>query len=159
MESIKNWLITEKEKDELIEELTNELAVLRSKATVSQEELSKIIGISRQTYGDIERKKRKMSWNTYLSLILFFDYTQSTHTMIRNLSSFPSKFLNDFQEENKMSGYSEQFISKIITKEINEKLDERALHAIKTVVMLEYARCSNLSNDLLKTFDIESYKI
>ena len=155
MENIKNWLITEKEKDELIEELTDELAVLRSKAAVSQEELSKIIGISRQTYGDIERKKRKMSWNTYLSLILFFDYTKSTHTMIRNLSSFPSKFLNDFQEENKKSGYSEQFISKIITKEINEKLDERALHAIKTVVMLEYARCSNLSNDLLKTFDGE----
>ena len=159
MENIKNWLITEKEKDELIEELTNELAVLRSKAAVSQEELSKIIGISRQTYGDIERKKRKMSWNTYLSLILFFDYTKSTHTMIRNLSSFPSKFLNDFQEENKRSGYSEQFISKIITEEINEKLDERALHAIKTVVMLEYARCSNLSNDLLKTFDIESNRI
>ena len=159
MENIKNWLITEKEKDELIEELTDELAVLRSKAAVSQEELSKIIGISRQTYGDIERKKRKMSWNTYLSLILFFDYTKSTHTMIRNLSSFPSKFLNDFQEENKRSGYSEQFISKIITKEINEKLDERALHAIKTVVMLEYARCSNLSNDLLKTFDIESNRI
>ena len=56
MENIKNWLITEKEKDELIEELTNELAVLRSKAAVSQEELSKIIGISRQSYGDIERK-------------------------------------------------------------------------------------------------------
>ena len=159
MENIKNWLITEKEKDELIEELTDELAVLRSKAAVSQEELSKIIGISRQTYGDIERKKRKMSWNTYLSLILFFDYTKSTHTMIRNLSSFPSKFLNDFQEEDKTSGYSEKFISKIITEEINEKLDERALHAIRTVVMLEYARCSNLSNDILKTFDIESNQI
>lgn len=154
MEKINNWLITEKEKTELIEELTDELAVLRSKAAVSQEELSKIIGISRQTYGDIERKKRKMSWNTYLSLILFFDYTKSTHSMIRNLSSFPSKFLNDIQKENKKGGCNEQFISRILTKEIDEKLDAQALHAIKTVVMLEYARCSNLSDNLfLKTFD------
>ena len=89
MEKINNWLITEKEKTELIEELTDELAVLRSKAAVSQEELSKIIGISRQTYGDIERKKRKMSWNTYMSLILFFDYNPNTHYTIRQLDAFP----------------------------------------------------------------------
>lgn len=149
MENRENWLITDKEKEQLIEELTDELPVLRTKASASQEELSKIIGISRQTYGDIERKKRKMSWSTYLSLMLFFDYTKSTHKMIRNLSSFPSRFLNDFNEDNKMSEEREEFISGIITKEINDKLDERALHAIKTVVMMEYARCSRMSNDLL----------
>lgn len=154
MENRENWLITEKEKEQLIEELTDALAALRAKAGVSQDELSKIIGISRQTYGDIERKKRKMAWSTYLSLILFFDYTKATHKMIRTLSTFPSIFLNNSNEETMGSGIKNEFISEIITKEINKKLDDRALHAIKTVVMLEYARCSNLSSDLLiKSFD------
>lgn len=149
-----NWLITEKEKNELIDELTDELGILRIKAAVSQEELSRIIGISRQTYGDIERKKRRMSWGTYLSLILFFDYTKSTRKMIRELSSFPSRFLSDFRNDEKNGNINNQFISEIITKEMSEQLDEQAIHMIRTVVMLEYARCSNLSNDsVIKSYE------
>ena len=79
MENKETWMITEEEKEQLINVLTDELSALRAKADISQEEISKLIGISRQTYGAIERKTRKMSWNTYLSLILFFDYTKSTH--------------------------------------------------------------------------------
>ena len=88
--------ITEEEKSTFINALTNELPALRAKAGVPQDELAKIIGISRQTYGAIERKTRKMSWNVYLALILFFDYTKSTHDMLRHLSAFPDDLVDKF---------------------------------------------------------------
>lgn len=69
-------------KDELIKRLTNELPVLRAKIGVSQDELSNIIGISRQTYSAIETGKRQMSWNTFLSLVLVFGCNEKTSSMI-----------------------------------------------------------------------------
>ena len=32
-----------------------------------------------------------MSWNTYMSLILFFDYNPNSHDRIRQLGVFPYK--------------------------------------------------------------------
>lgn len=153
METKDKWIFTEEEKDKFIVALTNELSVLRAKAGISQDELAKLIGISRQTYGAIERKTRKMSWNTYLSLILFFDYTESTHKMIRNIKAFPLKLVNSFEDVEKNNYSLDDSVFGAITTEMNKKLDERALHAIKTVVMMEYARCSDFPSDiLLKTF-------
>ena len=81
--------ITESEKNYFIDSLTNELIMLRTKADVSQEELSSIVGVSRQTYGAIERKTRRMSWSTYLALIMFYDYNQKTHKILRTVGIFP----------------------------------------------------------------------
>lgn len=72
-------------KDELIKRLTTELPILRAKIGVSQDEISSIVGISRQTYSAIETKKRKMSWNTFLSLILVFGGNEKTSPLIENL--------------------------------------------------------------------------
>lgn len=72
-------------KDELIKCLTNELPVLRAKIGVSQNELSNIIGISRQTYSAIETGKRQMSWNTFLSLVLVFGCNEKTSPMIDDM--------------------------------------------------------------------------
>ena len=72
-------------KDELIKRLTNELPVLRAKIGVSQDELSNIIGISRQTYSAIETGKRQMSWNTFLSLVLVFGCNEKTSAMIDSM--------------------------------------------------------------------------
>ena len=57
-------------KEALVEILTEELPALRAKIGITQEELCAIVGISRQTYSSIETRKRKMSWNTYLSLYI-----------------------------------------------------------------------------------------
>jgi DNA-binding XRE family transcriptional regulator len=146
------WIFTEKEKKSFIDALTDELSVLRARASISQDELAKLVGISRQTYGAIERKNRRMSWNTYLSLILFFDYNESTHEMIRNIKSIPPALINNASKELETDDLEQEKILDMITKEINQKLDERALHAIKTVVMMEYARCMDLPNEIfLKT--------
>lgn len=66
--------LSDSRKEELITILSKELVVLRAKSGVSQDELSKGIGISRQTYQAIESGKRRMTWRTYLAVLLFFDY-------------------------------------------------------------------------------------
>ena len=71
MDNESKWLLTDDEKDGFIATLTPNLTVLRSKAEISQEELSNLIGVSRQTYNAIERKVRRMAWSTDLSLVLF----------------------------------------------------------------------------------------
>lgn len=80
--------LPELDKYKLIEILTDELPVLRAKIGISQGDISNIIGISRQTYNAIETKKRKMSWNTFLSLILFYGYNEKTTDYVENIGAF-----------------------------------------------------------------------
>ncbi len=57
---------------QVIDILTEELPVLRARLRISQAELARGIGISRQTYSLIETKKQKMTWVTYMAMIAFF---------------------------------------------------------------------------------------
>ena len=107
------WIFTDGERNRFIDALTDELSVLRAKASISQDELAKLVGISRQTYGAIERKTRRMSWNTYLSLILFFDYTESTHEMIRNVKAIPPALINDTSKEESENLEQEEILDAI----------------------------------------------
>ena len=61
------WTLSENDKNDLISALTAELAVFRTKAGISQEELAGLIGVTRQTYGAFERKTRRMTWSTFAS--------------------------------------------------------------------------------------------
>ena len=79
----------ESEKNRLIEILTNELKVLRAKAEISQEKLAGRIGLSRQTYGAIEGKKQKMTWNTFLSLLFLFEKHEGTSKIIQQIGAYP----------------------------------------------------------------------
>lgn len=64
--------IEKAEQERLINILTNELPVLRARLRISQAELSRGIGISRQTYSLVETKKQSMTWVTYMAMIAFF---------------------------------------------------------------------------------------
>lgn len=79
MNASAKWEITKKQQLFFIKTLTAELPALRAKVGVSQSEIASLIGVSRQTYSSIECGKRLMSWSTYLSLVLFFDYNNTTH--------------------------------------------------------------------------------
>ena len=72
--------------EKLIEVLRRELPVLRAKANVSQEEIARIIGISRQTYSSIERGNRGMSTTTFWALISYFQNNMSTKDMVDNIA-------------------------------------------------------------------------
>ena len=89
MTDANRWQLTDEQKHKFIMALTGELKALRAKVGISQEDLAHMIGVSRQTYRTIEARERTMSWRTYLSLILFYDYMEDTHSMIRALGIFP----------------------------------------------------------------------
>ena len=86
-------LIDDRYKENCIEILTENLAPLRAKAGMTQEEIANIIGVSRQTYYSIETRKRAMSWLIYLSLILLYDTNVNTHSMIRDLNAYPTELM------------------------------------------------------------------
>lgn len=78
-----NTVHFEQEQNRLIDILTEELPVLRARLRLSQAELSRGVGISRQTYSLIETKKQKMTWVTYMAMIAFFSsYTKTRRALI-----------------------------------------------------------------------------
>ena len=75
-------------RENLIDKMTENLPVLRKKLKLSQESLAKFIGSSRYTVMLIETKKRKMTWNTFLSLVLLFDKNEETAVLLRALEIY-----------------------------------------------------------------------
>ena len=79
----------ESQKEKLIAILTNELRVLRTKAEISQQELSKRMGVTRQTYGAIESKHQRMTWSNFLALLLLFMSNEDTLKIIDWIGVYP----------------------------------------------------------------------
>ena len=152
MGSVSKWLLTDAEKDSIVATLTPHLAILRTQAEVSQEELANLIGVSRQTYSAIERKIRKMSWNTYLSLVWFYDYNRKTHKMIRNISAFPHELIKRFNDGEEPVDFELNMLFKADAKNIIDSLDEQAISTIKTILMVEYSRCNKISGEAVVKF-------
>lgn len=94
-------------KEELIEKLSEELLILRTKTAMSQEEIANAIGLSRQTYSAIEAGKKRMTWRTYLALIMMFDYNPKTHEMIRQINIFPPELEGAKSNTNEKSSVSQ----------------------------------------------------
>lgn len=152
------WVISNEEQGKLISNLTENLLLLRAKLEISQEELACIIGTSRQTYSSIESKKRIMTWQTYLSLIFFFDGNQLTHKLLHHLGCYPENLVDKplFDGENDKDDLTD---SRLEILSLLSKLDGQALHSVKAMLMIEYARCSQLSGDeVVKAFDGVHFK-
>ena len=78
-------------KENLLKIMTDNLPALRAKLGLSQEEVSNLIGISRQTYCAIETQKRKMSWNNFISLLFLFWYNEKTKVLVSAIDVFPEE--------------------------------------------------------------------
>ena len=147
--------ISEEEKNVYIEKLAEDLPVLRIKLGVSQEELAAMIGLTRQTYSTLETKKRKMTWSVFLSLIFIFDNSEQTHDFIRKNGLFPEKM---FEESNIENSIPEMMTAQFISPRLRDQLDDQAIHAIETMIMVEYARCNNLpGHSVVKAFNGKSF--
>ena len=85
----------------LIEVFTEELPALRAKLAITQEDLCGIVGISRQTYSSIETKKKIMSWNVFLSLIMFFTNNDKTVHVIDSIGAFPDELKESLNVSNR----------------------------------------------------------
>ena len=80
--------LTADEKQAMIQKLVDELPVLRAKLDLSQEELGERIGLSRQMVVAIENRRRPMTWNTYLAVMMVFLHNRSTAQLIRALGVY-----------------------------------------------------------------------
>ena len=87
--------MNEKEKKLLIDNMTENLPMLRKKLEITQEELANLIGVSRSTIMAIENQKREMTWNMFLSLVLNFTKNKDTDMFLNVLEIYTDK-LNDF---------------------------------------------------------------
>lgn len=68
----------DEKRDEYIKKLTDELPVLRARVHISQAELARGVGISRQTYSLIETGKQAMTWVTFMAMIAYFSSDSRT---------------------------------------------------------------------------------
>ena len=87
--------MNEKEKKLLVDNMTENLPMLRKKLEITQEELANLIGVSRSTIMAIENQKREMTWNMFLSLVLIFTKNKDTDMLLNVLEIYTDK-LNDF---------------------------------------------------------------
>ena len=82
-----------------IDKLTENLSMLRAKAGVTQGNVADRIGIARQTYSAIECGRSRMSWNTFVSLILFFKENAQTKEVIKILGIYTDELENYIRVE------------------------------------------------------------
>ena len=90
----------EKFKTAYIDKLAENLSMLRAKAGVTQGDVADRIGIARQTYSAIECGRNRMSWNTFMSLILFFKENAQTKEVIKILGIYTDELENYIRVEN-----------------------------------------------------------
>ena len=83
------WNINKEYKELCTAILQDSLASLRAKAGLNQEEISSILGMTRQTYHALETGKQQIPWTTFLAFIFFFRELDATKEMINDLRIFP----------------------------------------------------------------------
>ena len=60
-----------------------------------QDELAGMVGVSRSTLASIEGKKRNMTWNMFLSLLLVFTKNKETDKLLNAMEIYTDEF-NEF---------------------------------------------------------------
>lgn len=75
--------MNEKQKENLMDKMTQNLPALRAKTGLTQAKLADMIGVSRQTLVAVENGKRKMTWSAFLSCFLVFHKNPDTDIMLK----------------------------------------------------------------------------
>jgi len=83
------------QKAKLIDNMVTNLPALRRVLGVSQEGLAEMVGLNRSTIAAIENRKRKLSWDTFLALLLIFIKSPATDKLLNAMEIYTDEF-NDF---------------------------------------------------------------
>lgn len=78
----------EEYREQVVSLLIDELPSLRAKIGISQDELAEYVGVSRQTMSAFERRRRSMTWQVALAVILFFTLHPKTNAALKLIPSF-----------------------------------------------------------------------
>ncbi len=76
-------------KNAAVENMTNNLATLRTMLHLSQAGLASLVGLGRQSLVSIETGKRKMTWSVFLSLLFVFSQNKQTATLLDVFEIYP----------------------------------------------------------------------
>lgn len=87
----RNGLMEQIDKDDLIDKFIYELPILRARIDMTQDEISEIAGISRQTYSALETRKRNTTWSNIMALLFVFYFNPVTRNEIENAGLFPEE--------------------------------------------------------------------
>lgn len=87
--------MNEENKKILIANMTDNLSMLRVRLGLTQSELAEVLGVSRHTIMNIENKKREMTWNNFMALVLLFAKNEETDKLLNILEIYTEEF-NDF---------------------------------------------------------------
>lgn len=82
-------------KNILIDAMGSNLSTLRSRLSLSQEELAELLGVTRQTISSFENGQRKMTWSVFLALILIFFRNEPTKRLLVAFNIYTPE-LNNF---------------------------------------------------------------
>lgn len=77
--------------------MADNLAMLRTKLGLTQVQLANLIGVSRHTIMQVENKKAKLSWNTFLSLLLVFIKNPETDKLLNILEIYTEELNNELK--------------------------------------------------------------
>lgn len=86
------------DKNTLIDNMTENLPVLRARLNMTQEDLGEKIGLSRGTIISIENSKRPMTWSTFMSLILLFSHNERTSKLLEVMDIYTQELHNYLDE-------------------------------------------------------------
>lgn len=78
----------EAQKHILMANMTENLPMLRKRLSLSQAEMGTIIGIGRSSLAAIENGKRRMTWGTFLSLLMVFTQNEETGRLLPAMGIF-----------------------------------------------------------------------
>jgi DNA-binding XRE family transcriptional regulator len=80
------------QKAKLIDNMVTNLPALRRVLGVSQEGLAEMVGLNRSTIAAIENRKRKLSWDTFLALLLVFIKNPTTDKLLSAMEIYTDEF-------------------------------------------------------------------
>ena len=87
-------------RQEYIDRLITNLPMLRKKMELTQKDFAGIIGMSSYSILALEKKQRKMTWNTFLSIILVFMRNEEIRQILSALNILTDELLDFIEGKN-----------------------------------------------------------
>jgi DNA-binding XRE family transcriptional regulator len=79
--------------EEYLERMVKYLPVLRAALKITQKDLARKIGVTRQSMMNIETKRSPLQWPTYLALVFVFQQNEDTKKLLYSLELFDDKMI------------------------------------------------------------------